>query len=113
MEWLLRSVARRSCRVPVLVDAKTVLCAAAKGRSSSPGLLRILRRLAALVLAGDLLLRLVYVPSEDNPADAPSRGVVRRPRRPRRTCWHYREPRSAAVEAYLDFLEEALASDSD
>ena len=82
VEWLLRSVARRSCRVPVLVDAKTVLCAAAKGRSSSPGLLRILRRLAALVFAGDLLLRLVYVPSEDNPADAPSRGVVRRAARP-------------------------------
>ena len=75
VDWLLRSVARRSHRVAVLVDAKTVLCAAVKGRSSSPGLLRILRRLAARVLAGDLFLRLVYVPSEDNPADAPSRGV--------------------------------------
>ena len=35
-------------------------------------------RISALVLAGDLLLKLVYVPSEDNPADAPSRGIVRK-----------------------------------
>ena len=44
-------------------------------------------RVAALQLAGDLLLKLVYVPSEDNPADAPSRGVVRRWRQ-RRSCVH-------------------------
>ena len=35
-------------------------------------------RIAALQLVGGLLLKLVYVPSEDNPADAPSRGIVRR-----------------------------------
>ena len=42
--------------------------------------------IAALQLAGDLHLHLVYVPSEDNPADAPSRGIVRRWRR-RPTCF--------------------------
>ena len=35
-------------------------------------------RIAALQLAGGILVKLVYVPSEDNPADAPSRGIVRR-----------------------------------
>ena len=74
VRWLLRSVARHSCRVVILLDAKAVLGAASKGRSSSPPFLRGCGRLASLVLAGDLLLRLVYVPSEDMPADAPSRG---------------------------------------
>ena len=30
-------------------------------------------------MAGDLLVRLLYVPTEHNPADGPSRGVRRRP----------------------------------
>ena len=42
-------------------------------------------RIAALQMAGGILLKLVYVPSEDNPADAPSRGVVRR-WRPHKDC---------------------------
>ena len=42
-------------------------------------------RISALQLAGDLLLKLVNVPSEDNPADAPSRGIVRRKRK-RMSC---------------------------
>jgi hypothetical protein len=79
VKWLLRAVGRHHHQVPILVDAKTILCAASKGRSSSPALLRILRKLAANVLAGGMSLRLVYVPSEDNPADAPSRGLRRRP----------------------------------
>ena len=62
----------------VLVDAQAVLGAAAKGRSSSRCLARDIARIGALAMAGDLLLKLVYIPSEDNPADAPSRGVVRR-----------------------------------
>ena len=88
VRWILRSTDRHSRRIVVLLDAKSVLGAAAKGRSSSPPLLRILRRLGALTVAGDLLLRFVYVPSEDIPADPPSRGILRRaPRstRPSRT----------------------------
>ena len=74
VRWLLRSVANQSKRITVLVDAKAVLGAAAKGRSSARALQSGIRKLAALQLGGDVLLRLVYVPSEDNPADAPSRG---------------------------------------
>jgi hypothetical protein len=79
LKWVLRSVSRHHHRIAVLVDAKTVLGAAAKGRSSSPQLLRILRQIAAHTLAGDLLPRYIYCPSEDNPADGPSRGRQRRP----------------------------------
>ena len=61
-----------------LVDAKAILCAAAKGRTSALSIKRDIRRISALTLAGNLHMHYVYVPSEDNPADAPSRGVIRK-----------------------------------
>ncbi len=78
LRWLLRTPNRHSARVVALVDAKSVLCAASKGRSSAPSIKRAVRRMGALALAGDLHMKFVYVPSEDNPADGPSRGVLRR-----------------------------------
>jgi hypothetical protein len=44
-----------------------------KGRSSSPLLLRRLRAISAWLLASGLRLLLYWTPSEDNPADEPSR----------------------------------------
>ena len=64
-------------RLPVLVDAQAVIGSAAKGRTSAPTTKRQIRHLGAMVVAGALLLRLIYIPSEDNPADASSRGVRR------------------------------------
>ena len=83
LRWALRSSKRHSRRTAVLIDAQAVLGAAAKGRSSASTLRTDMRRVAALVLGGDLLLKPVYVPSEDNPSDLASRGVVNR-WRPRR-----------------------------
>ena len=78
VKWVLQSPQRHAKRTVVLIDAQAVCGAFAKGRSSSALFGRELRRLAALCVAGDLWLRVLYVPSEDNPADAPSRGIVRR-----------------------------------
>ena len=78
LKWVLRSPARHGRRTTLLVDARAVLGAVRKGRSSAPTIAREVRRISAHVLAGDLLLKVAYVPSEENPADAPSRGVVRR-----------------------------------
>ena len=47
----------------------------AKGRSSAPSLSRAVQKAAALQLAADLAVRWVYITSESNPADAPSRGL--------------------------------------
>ena len=47
-----------------------------KGRSSAPSIRREVSRIAALTLAGGLNITYLYVPSEYNPADDPSRGVV-------------------------------------
>ena len=77
IRWAVRAARRHHSRLPVLVDAKAVLGAASKGRSSSSALRGSLRALAANVLAADILLRLIYVPSECMPADAASRGKRR------------------------------------
>ena len=73
IKWVLRDKRRHGKRVTVLDDAQAVLGAAARGRSSAKTFGREIKRLAALVLGGDLLVRYVYIPSEDNPGDAPSR----------------------------------------
>lgn len=75
LEWIGRSSALMSRGIVILVDSKAVLGAAAKGRSSSGLLQRLISRISALTLALDLSIHLLYVPSEHNPADWPSRGV--------------------------------------
>ena len=66
-----------SHRVVLSVDAKAVLGAAAKGRTSAPTFSLQIRRMAAITIAGNFFIKYVYIPSEDNPADAPSRGEIR------------------------------------
>ena len=73
LKWVGRSAKRHHARPVILVDAKTAIGSIAKGRSSAKALRRVLRTVAAYTLACDLLPRLVYVPSESNPADAPSK----------------------------------------
>ena len=78
LRWLLRSPGRHSKRTTLLIDARAVLGAVGKGRSSAPTIAREIRKIGAHILAGDLLIKAAYIPSEKNPADAPSRGIVRR-----------------------------------
>ncbi len=79
LRWLLRSASRHGKRLVLLVDAKAALGAVAKGRTNTPAFHNTLCSINALLLASNSLQRPVYVPSEDNPADAPSRGRRRRP----------------------------------
>ena len=73
VKWVPRDRRRHSRQVTMLVDAQAVLGAAARGRSSAKTFGREIKRLAALVLGGDLLIRYVHISSEDDPGDAPSR----------------------------------------
>ena len=59
----------------MLVDAQAVLGAAAKGRTSAGSISLDMKRIAVVTYSSDILLSYVYIPSEDNPADAPSRNV--------------------------------------
>ena len=77
VRWILRSRFRHCARVVAMLDSKVVLGVAAKGRSSSR-LSFVLRRLAALELAGELMLYFILVPSAENPSDVLSCGL--RPR---------------------------------
>jgi hypothetical protein len=61
-------------RVLLFCDSAVVVAALAKGRSLSRALSALLRRLAALLLVSGMRLCPVWVPSQENPADAASRG---------------------------------------
>ena len=73
IKWRCRAKRRLGRRFCVLVDSQITLSVAAKGRSSSLRLNRILRRLDAYVLASFSLPFYGYFSSSRNPADEPSR----------------------------------------
>ena len=85
MRWLLRSTKRHAKRVVLMIDSKVAVGAISKGRSGSVSLNFFVRRVHCLCMAGGLRLHLLFVPTEHNPGDYPSRGVRlpgRRRRRP-------------------------------
>ena len=79
LKWALRAPKRFHTRLVMLIDAKATVCCLAKGRSGAAAFKGPAASFAAHVLASDVLIRPLYIPSEDNPADAPSRGRRRRP----------------------------------
>lgn len=105
LRWLLRTPKHHRCRATCLVDSKVVLGCVSKGRSSSQPLLRVLRRISALVLVSDVLLRLVYIPTEENPSDSPSRGIRVRPSIRRSHLKAKRPPQKSKLNKYFDELD--------
>ena len=79
LRWILRSSRHFYKRSLFLIDAKAALSAVAKGRSGAHEWEGTMCAIMALLLASGSLLRPLYIPSEDNPADHPSRGRRRRP----------------------------------
>jgi len=72
-----RRPALHQTRIPRLIDAQAVLNAFRKGRSSAGTIRYVVRRTAMYFILSDVLMTFLYVPSESNPADAPSRGRAR------------------------------------
>jgi hypothetical protein len=73
VHWVLSHPSSLSRRVYLLVDSTVTFFSLWKGRSSSPQLLWIVRKISALILASGLSLLTGWIPSEVNPADEPSR----------------------------------------
>ena len=61
-------------RVLLLCDSTVVVGALAKGRSSARALQALLRRFAGLSLSFNITVSLIWVSTDINPADGPSRG---------------------------------------
>jgi len=101
--WSARNRKLHHKRVPYLLDAKAILAAAAKGRTSARAIVGILRSAGAHVLAADILPKHVYVPSEDMPADDASRRV----RIPRR-CYVYRIRRRTKASRVGSSMERII-----
>ena len=76
VHWVLSHPSSLNSRVYLLLDSTVSFFSLWKGRSSSPQLLLVLRKISALLLAGGLSLLAGWVPSAVNPADAPSRIIV-------------------------------------
>ncbi len=75
---LARQTEHMGQRKLVLVDNQAAIGAIRKGRSSSRLMMRPLRRLMAVVTAGNLRLALGWVRTDWNPADGPSRWAQKR-----------------------------------
>lgn len=73
LHWLMSYPSVLSSRVFCLVDSSVAFFTLWKGRSSSPQLLFVLRKISALLLASDITLLCGWIPSVVNPADHPSR----------------------------------------
>ena len=73
LHWLISYSSSHFSRVYLLVDSTVTLFSLWKGRSSSPRLLLILRKINVLLLAGGVSLLAGWLPSARNPADRPSR----------------------------------------
>jgi len=74
LQWIGRTHSKYGTRQPLLIDAQAILGAVAKGRSSAYSIKRIVRHISAMALAMDIIVLPIYIPSEFNPADKPSRG---------------------------------------
>ena len=77
LKWRLEKLKQTGCRMIHLTDSLVCLHALSRGRSSSRKLRRIMARVNALVLAGNIQAVWSYVHTEDNPADRPSRWAQR------------------------------------
>lgn len=75
--WVLSSpFSYRSC-VMLFCDSLVTICSLNKGRSSSRLLLPRLRSLSALLLASGIKIYFKWVPTHLNPADEPSRVLLK------------------------------------
>jgi hypothetical protein len=73
VRWVLSHPSSASQRLYLLTDSSSVYYGVNKGRSTSPHMLSLHRRLSCLLLSSANYLSLAWIPSELNPADKPSR----------------------------------------
>jgi hypothetical protein len=78
LKWRVSQRKFHHCRFLHLLDSQVCLSALAKGRSSSQKLAVILSQISSLQLFADIISFGAYVNTQDNPADKPSRGFLRR-----------------------------------
>jgi hypothetical protein len=71
-----RNTSNHGMRHLLLSDSISALCCLAKGRSSNFGMNRVCRIVAAHALACNIRLHYRWIPSEQNRADQPSRGIA-------------------------------------
>ncbi|MEM7281757.1 MAG: hypothetical protein AAF438_09040 [Pseudomonadota bacterium] len=75
VRWLARQQQKLGVFVSTITDSQVLYYLMAKGRSNAPRLWRFGQKMGALLLACNMRILPIWVASEHNPADAPSRSV--------------------------------------
>ena len=75
LRHLISRPSAHKARIIHLVDNTTALFCLRKGRTSSPKLIPVIRKIAVHQLAYHIVMMPVWIPSQHNPADSPSRHV--------------------------------------
>ena len=73
LHWVLSHSSAPNSRLYLLTDSQVSLYILAKGRSHSSALQPLARKAAALQLSSGITLLTGWLPTENNPADRPSR----------------------------------------
>ena len=73
LRWLARQTHFQNKKIAVHLDSQVIAYLVSKGRSSKRTLLSLARKVSALCLASNLRIVPVWIPSDQNPADGPSR----------------------------------------
>lgn len=76
VKHLIRKKGNHGTRMLVLTDSMTSACAVSKGRAQTWRLRTVVQKIGALLLATGSSLSMRWVPSEWNPSDGPSRGLL-------------------------------------
>lgn len=75
IRWIARQRWRLGTRVAALIDSRVIYYITSRGRSGAQRLWQLSRKLGALLLGTQTRVVPIWVRSEDNPADAPSRRI--------------------------------------
>lgn len=111
LEWVGQSPACYSKRLVVLIEPSRLWVLSARAALSAGALKRQVSKISSLCLALDIGLHLGYVPSEQDPADHPSRGhalPARHPRRPKTRVFTKRRAQQQDYFAVCDCAGDHL-----
>ena len=108
VKHLLRNVGNFNKKHLILSDSLTAVCALDKGRGRAFKMRRITQQVGALCLAANVGMHYRWLPSEWNPADAPSRGSLIASLPSLSACHGVSQVRATPMDAEVNQCQEAM-----
>lgn len=108
VKHLLRNVGNFNKKHLILSDSLTAVCALDKGRGRAFKMRRITQQVGALCLAANVGMHYRWLPSEWNPADAPSRGSLIASLPSLSACHDVSQVRATPTDAEVNQCQDAM-----